>query len=93
MELFAASYTDDDTMRTLLRSLPLIALLAAPLQVFGGTAASTMQVSFTVLASCTVDAQGAMAPAVQCAQADSYIVAQQAAPLRIAAGAGWSVYF
>lgn len=89
-------------MRLPLRFLPLLALLAAPLQVFGGTEhamQATMQVSFTVLASCSVDAHGATAPGVHCAQADGYLVAPQAA-LVAAAGivarssaAGWTVYF
>jgi hypothetical protein len=91
-------------MRSLLRYLPMLALLAAPLQVFGGTQAS-MQVSFTIVASCVVDAQGAKAPAVNCGQSVGYIVAPQAAQAAqaapaahtgIAAGserAGWTVYF
>jgi hypothetical protein len=90
-------------MRTLLKTLPLIALLAAPLTVFGGTSA-TMQVSFTVLASCTVSEQGATAPAVRCMQADGYIVghrqvslAQPAqptpAPVTSNSQDGWTVYF
>ena len=81
-------------MRTLLRTLPLIALLAAPLQVLGGTTA-TMQVSFTVVASCTVDAHGATAPAVHCAQVGGFIVAPQAASMRVAGNdaTGWTVYF
>lgn len=82
-------------MRTLLRSLPLIALFCAPLQVFGSTTA-TMQVSFTVLASCTVDNRGAAAPSVACAQTGGYLVAAQpAAPGAVAApgAAGWTVYF
>ena len=81
-------------MRKLFRTLPLIALLAAPLHVFGGTTA-TMQVSFTVLASCTVDAQGATAPAVHCAQVGGYIVAPQAALMNVAGSdaTGWTVYF
>lgn len=93
-------------MRKLLQTLPLIALLAAPLTVFGGTigTSATMQVSFTVLASCTVNEQGATAPAVQCAQADGYIVghkqvalAQSAqsniAPVTSNSQDGWTVYF
>lgn len=94
-------------MRPLFRFLPLLALLAAPLQVIGGTTA-TMQVSFTVLASCTVQAQGATAPAVNCMQADGFIVAHKTASAgsttdlaagKISAnlstnnGAGWTVYF
>ena len=87
-------------MRPLFRYLPILALLAAPLQVIGGTQ-STMQVSFTVLASCTVDAHGTTAPAVNCGQAVGYIVAPQAADAANAAGAirsgsdaaGWSIYF
>jgi hypothetical protein len=81
-------------MRKLFRTLPIIALLAAPLQVFGGTTA-TMQVSFTVLASCTVDDHGATAPAVHCAQVGGYIVAPQAAPMNVAGSdaTGWTVYF
>lgn len=81
-------------MRTLLRLLPMIALLAAPLQVFGGTQA-TMQVSFTIVASCSVDGHGATAPAVNCGQSVGYIVAP-AASAGVASGsdaAGWTVYF
>ncbi len=83
-------------MRPLLRLLPMLALLAAPLQVIGGTTA-TMQVSFTIVASCAVDARGATAPAVECGQAVGYIVAPQA-PLDASATtagiqAGWTVYF
>ena len=76
-------------LRTWFRTLPLLALLAAPLQVFGGTQA-TMQVSFTVLASCTVADHGATAPGVRCAQADGFLVAPHAAP---SAATGWTVYF
>ena len=87
-------------MRTLFRFLPMIALLAAPLTVFGGTTAS-MQVSFTVVASCTVDGKGATAPAVNCMQADQFIVSHQqvaanaaaAAPITANGAAGWTVYF
>jgi hypothetical protein len=90
-------------MRKLFQTLPLIALLAAPLTAFGGTSA-TMRVSFTVLASCTVNEQGATAPAVQCMQAGSYIVghkqvalAQSAqsntAPVTATSQDGWTVYF
>jgi hypothetical protein len=77
------------------RLLPLIALLAAPLQVAGAAQASaSMQVSFTILASCTVDAQGTLAPAVACAQADSFRVAPQMAAMESgSAGQGWTVYF
>lgn len=93
-------------MRTLFKTLPLIALLAAPLTVFGGTigASATMQVSFTVVASCTVNEQGAAAPGVQCMQADSYIVAHKqvtvaastqsnTAPVTSNTADGWMVYF
>jgi hypothetical protein len=81
-------------MRKLFRILPMIALLAAPLHVYGGTTA-TMQVSFTILASCTVDAHGVTAPAVQCAQAGGYIVAPQAASMHMTGNdaTGWTVYF
>jgi hypothetical protein len=82
-------------MRSLLRLLPMLALLAAPLQVFGGTQA-TMQVSFTVVASCAVDGHGATAPAVNCGTAVGYIVAPAAAQSGIASGSnatGWTVYF
>jgi hypothetical protein len=85
-------------MRSAIRFLPLLALLTAPLQVFGGTQAS-MQVSFTIVASCVVDGNGATAPAVNCGQSVGYIVAPNAAPAAhagIAAGndgAGWTVYF
>lgn len=93
-------------MRTLFRLLPMIALLAAPLSVFGGTTAS-MQVSFTVLASCTVHAQGATAPAVDCMQAGGYLVAHNQvafanagsaaalanAPVSGNSAGGWTVYF
>lgn len=86
-------------MRPLLRYLPIIALLAAPLQVFGGTQTS-MQVSFTIVASCAVDAHGAAAPAVACGQTVGYIVAPKAAHAGIDSGlasgsdvAGWTVYF
>ena len=78
----------------------MLALLAAPLQVFGGTQA-TMQVSFTIVASCAVDARGATAPAVHCGQTVGFIVAPRAAsatasPAAIEAGSnatGWTVYF
>jgi len=87
-------------MRTLIKFLPMLALLAAPLTVFGGTTAS-MQVSFTVLASCTVNEQGATAPAVNCMQADGFIVAHQQlanagtaiAPITGNSAGGWTVYF
>jgi hypothetical protein len=93
-------------MRTLFRFLPMIALLAAPLTVFGGTSA-TMQVSFTVLASCTVDAKGATAPAVDCMQAGGFILAHNQvafanagsaaalanAPVTANGAGGWTVYF
>jgi hypothetical protein len=83
-------------MRPLIRLLPILALLAAPLHAVGGTTA-TMQVSFTIVASCAVDARGATAPAVNCGQSVGYIVAPQAAQ-SITAGAngvqdGWTVYF
>ena len=79
-------------MRKLIRLLPLIALVAAPLHVAGAAqATASMGVSFTVLASCTVDAHGITAPSVACAQADSFSVA----PSKLAASdaAGWTVYF
>ena len=85
-------------MRPLLRLLPMLALLAAPLQVFGGTQA-TMQVSFTIVASCAVDGHGAMAPAVDCGKSVGYIVAPQAAQPAASGvrsgsdAAGWTVYF
>lgn len=83
-------------MRKLIRFLPMLALLAAPLQVFGGTTA-TMQVSFTVLASCAVDARGAAAPGVNCAQSVGFIVAPQVAnsagTVTGSNAAGWTVYF
>lgn len=81
-------------MRTLLRLLPIIALLAAPLQVFGGTQA-TMQVSFTIVASCSVDGHGATAPAVICGQTVGYIVApaNNAGVTSGSDAAGWTVYF
>lgn len=104
MELFGSTTNLLRSMRTLLRTLPLLVLLAAPLQVVSGTAhaaQASMQVSFTVLASCTVAAHGATAPGVQCVQADGFLVAPhvtgtgtQAA--RLLAGsdaAGWTVYF
>lgn len=83
-----------DTMRQLIRFLPLIALLAAPLHVAGAAqATASMGVSFTILASCTVDAHGMTAPDVACAQADSFMVA----PSNVAAASsttdGWTVYF
>ena len=81
-------------MRPLLRLLPMLALLAAPLQVFGGTQA-TMQVSFTIVASCAVDGHGTSAPAVNCGTAVGYIVAP-AAHAGVTSGsdaAGWTVYF
>ena len=82
-------------MRQLIRLLPLIALLAAPLHVAGAAqATASMGVSFTILASCTVDARGMTAPAVACAQADSFAVA----PGKLASAdssndTGWTVYF
>jgi hypothetical protein len=83
-------------MRPLLRCLPILALLAAPLHAFGGTTA-TMQVSFTIVASCAVDAHGATAPDVSCGQTVGYIVAPQAAQASSANTArsqdGWTVYF
>lgn len=81
-------------MRPLFLSLSLIALLTAPLHAFGGTTA-TMQVSFTVLASCTVDMHGVAAPAVDCAQAGSYLVAPRSTTLPGADGnaAAWTVFF
>ena len=83
-------------MRPLIRLLPILALLAAPLHAVGGTTA-TMQVSFTIVASCAVDARGATAPAVNCGQSVGYIVTPQAAQ-PASAGAngvqdGWTVYF
>lgn len=82
-------------MRPLLRYLPMFALLA-PLQVFGGTTA-IMQVSFTVVASCAVDAHGSAAPGVNCGQSVGFIVAPQAAASAgVVSGnkaAGWTVYF
>jgi hypothetical protein len=93
-------------MRTLFKTLPLIAMLAAPLTVFGGTtgASATMQVSFTVLASCTVNEHGASAPGVECMQADGYIVQPRqvalaastqpdTAPVTSNTADGWTVYF
>jgi len=83
-------------MRPLIRLLPILALLAAPLHATGGTTA-TMQVSFTIVASCAVDARGATAPAVNCGQSVGYIVAPQAAQPASARTAGvqdgWTVYF
>jgi len=82
-------------MRSLLRLLPMIALLAAPLQVFGGTQA-VMQVSFTIVASCTVDTHGAAAPAVDCAKSAGFIVDHTPAFAASTTGnspAGWTVYF
>lgn len=79
-------------MRQLIRLLPLIALLAAPLHVAGAAqATASMGVSFTILASCTVDAHGMTAPAVACAQADSFSVAPS--KLATSDAAGWTVYF
>lgn len=93
-------------MRKLFKTLPLIALLAAPLTVFGGTisTSATMQVSFTVLASCTVNERGAAAPGVECMQADGYIVGHKqvtlaaatqsnTAPVTSNSTDGWTVYF
>lgn len=83
-----------DTMRQLIRFLPLIALLAAPLHVAGAAeATASMGVSFTILASCTVDAHGATAPAVACAQADSFTVAPSQVAVAGSANDGWTVYF
>jgi hypothetical protein len=83
-------------MRPLIRLLSILALLAAPLHAVGGTTA-TMQVSFTIVASCAVDARGATAPAVNCGQSVGYIVAPQAAQPASASTAGvqdgWTVYF
>jgi hypothetical protein len=83
-------------MRPLIRLLPILALLAAPLHAVGGTTA-TMQVSFTIVASCAVDARGATEPAVNCGQSVGYIVAPQAAqPANPGANGvqdGWTVYF
>lgn len=73
-------------MRPLFLRLSLIALLIAPLHAFGGTTA-TMQVSFIVLASCTVDMHGVAAPAVDCVQPGSYLVTPRA-PSSPAAAAG-----
>lgn len=85
-------------MRPLFLRLSLIALLIAPLHAFGGTTA-TMQVSFTVLASCTVDMHGVAAPAVDCVQPGSYLVAPRSTP-GPGTGAGtdanaaaWTVFF
>lgn len=81
-------------MRTLIRLLPLIALLAAPLHVAGAAqATASMGVSFTILASCTVDARGMTAPAVACAQADSFSVAPGKLAAASSDDAGWTVYF
>jgi hypothetical protein len=83
-------------MRPLIRLLPILALLAAPLHAVGGTTA-TMQVSFTIVASCAVDARGAAAPAVNCGQSVGYIVAPQAAQPASTGTTGvqdgWTVYF
>jgi hypothetical protein len=83
-------------MRPLIRLLSILALVAAPLHAVGGTTA-TMQVSFTIVASCAVDARGATAPAVNCGQSVGYIVAPQAAQPASAGTAGvqdgWTVYF
>lgn len=84
-------------MRTLFRFLPMLALLAAPVQVFGGTTTATMQVSFTVVSSCAVDAHGAAAPGVNCGQTVGFIVAPQAAAatgvVTGTSAAGWTIYF
>lgn len=81
-------------MRTLIRLLPLIALLAAPLHVAGAAqATASMGVSFTILASCTVDAHGVTAPAVACAQADSFMVAPSKLAVANSDADGWTVYF
>lgn len=81
-------------MRTLIRLLPLIALLAAPLHVAGAAqATASMGVSFTILASCTVDARGMTAPAVACAQADSFSVAPATLATTSSDATGWTVYF
>lgn len=78
-------------MHRFLRCLPLIILLGAPLQAIGGASAS-LQVSFMVVASCTVDARGAAAPGVDCVQADAFIVAHAQTP-GASGAAGWTVYF
>ncbi|MDQ2820322.1 MAG: hypothetical protein M3Y65_08000 [Pseudomonadota bacterium] len=81
-------------MRTLIRLLPLIALLAAPLHGAGAAQASgSMAVSFTIVASCTVDGNGMTAPAVACAQADSFTVAPSKLTVANSNADGWTVYF
>jgi hypothetical protein len=92
-------------MRKLLLFLPLpLALLVIdPMQAFGGTSA-TMQVSFQVLASCSVSETGIAVPDVKCLQQDNFIVkaAPAAPPANIARKPaeedsqntdGWIVYF
>jgi len=81
-------------MRQLIRLLPLIALVAAPLHVAGAAqATASMGVSFTILASCTVEAHGTTAPAVACAQADSFSIAPSKLATASSDDAGWTVYF
>lgn len=88
-------------MKLLVKALSL-ALISLPLLATAGTKTASMQVTFTVVDACTVQADAANAPAVACQLNAPHLVIKQApaatstdaAAVRPAAGAqDWTVYF
>ncbi len=51
----------------------------------GGTASATMEVSFVIRAACSVQADGAAAPRVECSQGTGYQLLRQVPPAADAA--------
>ena len=80
-------------MRTLFRFLPLLALAAAPVLAQGEARSASMQVSFTVVAACTVNPTQAGAPAVACSHADAFRLVPAASSGHTAQDGAWTVYF
>ena len=89
-------------MKLLVKALSL-ALITLPLLANAGTKSASMQVTFTVVDACTVQANATNAPAVACQLNAPHLVTKQApaaatstdaAAVRPAAGAqDWTVYF
>lgn len=78
-------------MRSYILILSMIALSTAPCHVARATQASkAMEVSFTILARCTVHPHNATKPLVICAHADGFMVLPKS---NDPSGKGWTVYF
>ena len=98
----AANFTPWQKMKLLVKALSL-ALITLPLLATAGTKSASMQVTFTVVDACTVQADATKAPAVACQLNAPHLVTKQApaaatstdaAAVRPAAGAqDWTVYF